>query len=270
MNCQTSLLPLILREAFIALLAYRLVWPLYWDGFSGSWILFSNEYLVLSVSLKIFSLRQRITRNTCVIWNKFAMIAVLQDPFEKEKCQFLQKLVEYLGHVVDAEGLQTTAGKLEAIVHTPVPQSVQQLRSFLCLVNYCAKFIPNLATLLSPLNELLKKDHSRWNWASDCTKAFQLAKDTLSSSKVLVHFDSAMPLKLEAGASGYGVGAVVSYILTDSSERPIAFALRTLSTSEKIMLRLRSRHLPLHLEFDNFTNIYTVDSLHWLQTPKHC
>ena len=101
-------------------------------------------------------------------------------------------------------------------VGTPVPQNAQQLRSFLGLVNCYAKFIPNLVTVLNPLNLLLKKD-SRWNWSSDCTQAFQLAKDALTSSKVLAHFDPAMPIKLAADASGYGVGAV----------NPIAFALRT-------------------------------------------
>ena len=110
--------------------------------------------------------------------------------------------MEYLGHVVDAEGLHATAGKMEAIMQAPVPRNVQQLRSFLGLVNYYAKFILSLATVLNPLNLLLKKD-SRWNWASDCTKAFQLARDALTSSKVLVHFDPAMPIKLAADASGY-------------------------------------------------------------------
>ena len=89
--------------------------------------------------------------------------------------------------------------------------------------NYYAKFIPNLATVLNPLNVLLKKD-STWNWSSDCTKAFQLAKDTLTSSKVLVHFDPAMLIKLAADASVYRVGGVIAHVLPDGSERTIAFA----------------------------------------------
>ena len=97
--------------------------------------------------------------------------------------------MEYLGHVVDAEGLHATARKLEAIVQAPVPQNVQQLRSFLGLVNYYTKFIPNLVTVLNPLNVLLKKD-SRWNWSTDCAKAFQLAKDALTSSKSVGPFRS--------------------------------------------------------------------------------
>ena len=69
---------------------------------------------------------------------------------KKEKCKFLQPAVEYLGHKIDAEGLHTMANKLEAIVQAPKPHNLQELRSFLGLLNYYGKFIPNLATVIHP------------------------------------------------------------------------------------------------------------------------
>ena len=72
----------------------------------------------------------------------------------KVKC-FLVKAVEYLGFKIDANGLYSTGEKLDALLEAPIPYSVQQLRSFLGLVNYHSKFIPNLAALLHPLNALV-------------------------------------------------------------------------------------------------------------------
>ena len=79
----------------------------------------------------------------------------------------------------------------------------------------------------SALNDLLKKSRN-WNWTKECTQAVQLAKSALTSSPVLTHYNPALPLKLAADASAYGVGAVISHTLPDSSEHPVAYASRTL------------------------------------------
>ena len=71
------------------------------------------------------------------------------------KCSFLKGSVEYLGHRVDAEGLRATTEKMRAIDQAPQPKNVQQLRSFLGLLN--RKFLPNLATIIQPLNDVLQK-----------------------------------------------------------------------------------------------------------------
>jgi len=65
------------------------------------------------------------------------------------------KSVEYLGHIINAEGLHTAPSKTTAIVDAPPPKNVSQLRSFLGLLNYYRRFIPNLASLLKPMHELL-------------------------------------------------------------------------------------------------------------------
>ena len=73
---------------------------------------------------------------------------------KRSKCSFMSTSVEYLGYKIDAKGLHTTPQKVEAIQQAPNPKNVQQLRSFLGLVHYYGKFIPNLATITEPLNKL--------------------------------------------------------------------------------------------------------------------
>ena len=145
---------------------------------------------------------------------------------KKSKCVFMKESVEYLGHWIDAEGLHPLAEKTTAIQNAPTPRNIQELRSFLGLINYYGKFISNLSSILRPLNELLQRDR-KWKWTRDCTRAFQQAKSALLSSQVLVHYDPSLPLTLAGDASAYGIGAVISHTMKDGSERPIAFASRT-------------------------------------------
>ena len=63
--------------------------------------------------------------------------------------------VKYLGYVIDERGLHPNPERVKAIVEAPAPRSTSELKSFLGLLNYYRKFIPNLSALLSPLHSLL-------------------------------------------------------------------------------------------------------------------
>ena len=170
---------------------------------------------------------------------------------KKEKCTFLQTSVDYLGYVVDANGVHTSAAKLEAIQKAPEPQNVSELRSFLGLLNYYGKFIPNLAALLRPLHVLLQHKQ-KWKWTKECAKVFQKAKQQLSSAPVLAHYDPQLPLQLAGDASSYGVGAVLSHKYPDGSERPIAYVSRTLLPSERNYAQLEKEALALVFGIQKF------------------
>ena len=132
---------------------------------------------------------------------------------------------------VDAEELRATPEKMRAINQTLQPKNVQQLRSFLGLLNYYRKFLPNLATIIQPLNDLLQKGR-KWVWSSECTQAMETAKQLLTASNLLTHYDATLPRKLAADASQYGLGVVISHVLPDGVERPVPFASRSLSSNE--------------------------------------
>ena len=133
---------------------------------------------------------------------------------KREKCEYLLLSVDYLRHIISKEGLRTSDANVEAILQAPAPKEVTELQSFLGLVNYYGKFLPDLATVLSPLYLLLQKKQ-KWNWNSDQEEAFLKVKELLKSSRVLVHYDSMLPLILSCDASPYGVGAALSHKMSD-------------------------------------------------------
>ena len=103
--------------------------------------------------------------------------------------------------------------------------------SFLGMLNYYWKFLPNLATLLRPLYDLLQSAKT-WSWGKSQEQAFCKAKELLSSTPLLTHYDPERPLMLSCDASPYGVEAVLSHCMEDPSEIPIAYTSRTLAPAE--------------------------------------
>ena len=153
---------------------------------------------------------------------------------KKTKCQLLKSSVDYLGYayVVDAEGLRPMREKVEAITKALRPENVKELRSFLGLVGYYRQFIANMSTLTKPLNALLEQGR-KWLWTAECERAFDALKNALTSDHVLTHYDPDLPLKMDCDASSVELGAVISHVGPNGRERPIAYASRTLSASER-------------------------------------
>ena len=145
------------------------------------------------------------------------------------KCEFLKPELVYLGLKISAIGLQPVEDKINAVTKAPTPRNVSELRSFLGMVQCYHSFLPGLATMLAPLHKLLQKG-TKWEWTHDCQKAFETCKEGLASDSLLVHYDLN---RLACDASSDGLGAVVSHITDDGQERPIAYASRTLSSSER-------------------------------------
>ena len=169
----------------------------------------------------------------------------------KTKCAFMCAAVEYLGHRVDSKGLHTLESKVTAVMDAPRPRDVQELRYFLGLVHYYGKFLQNLSTLLHPLNQLLKQG-SKWHWSKECDKAFTKAKHCLVTAPVLAHYNPNLPIRLAADASAYGIGAVISHVFPDGTERPVAFASRTLTATERNYAQIQKEALSLIYALQKF------------------
>ena len=170
---------------------------------------------------------------------------------KQSKCAFLLPALEYLGHHITAEGLRPTQEKIRAIMQASTPQNVTKLCAFLGLVNYYGKFVGQLSSILSPLYKLLEKK-TKWNWGPTQQKAFEVAKQELTSASVLIHFDLQKKLILSCDRSPYGVGAVIAH-KTPDGEKPIAFASRSLSPAEKKYA---------HLDKEGLAIIFGVKKFH--------
>lgn len=151
---------------------------------------------------------------------------------ERSKCKFFQKSVTYLGYTVDKDGIRPTEDKVKAIRDCPVPSNVSKLKSFFGIVSYYNRFTPNLSNLAKPLYNLLRKN-VKFKWTKDCNIAFNKIKELIVSAPILTHFNPDYDVILSTDASDYGLGAVLAHKFPDGSEKPIAFASRTLSNAEK-------------------------------------
>ena len=183
-----------------------------------------------------------------------------------KKCSFLQPSLVYLGHKIDATGRHPTDEKITAIKEAPTPRNVTELRSFLGIISYYSKFLPNMSSRLAPLYALLQKN-KHWSWSSKETAAFQMAKNALQTEAVLVHFDPAKPLILACDASQYGIGAVLSHKMDNGDERPIAYVSRTLNSAEKRYSQLEKEALAIVSGVKKFHNYlygrhFTIESDH--------
>lgn len=147
------------------------------------------------------------------------------------KCQFKQQQTVFLGHNLSAEGIAPAYDKVHSILQFRSPQTKEELRSFLGLVTYVSKFIPDLATVNSPLRNLLKQD-SPYEWKTEHQKSFDELKFRIGSVTHLGYFDPQDRTLLVTDASGVGLGAVLIQF-KDNQPRVISYASKSLSDAEK-------------------------------------
>ena len=146
--------------------------------------------------------------------------------FNPDKMKIGVKELTFFGHLVTDEGLKIDESKLQAILKLDVPDDRQKLERFLGLVNYLAKFAPNLAELTAPLRKLLKKE-AEFFWDQPQTEAFEKIKQVITQSPVLGYYNPNLPLVLEVDASKYGIGCCLM-----QEEGPIAFASKSFTQTE--------------------------------------
>ena len=100
-----------------------------------------------------------------------------------------------MGHVITEKGVMIDDDKVKAIRDMTPPTDVKSLRSFLGMVNYLSKFIPNLATESKLLRDLEKKNVD-WNWLENHQDTFIKLKDLIAQEKTLSFFDPKKPVQI--------------------------------------------------------------------------
>ena len=193
----------------------------------------------------------------------------------REKSEFCCSEVKYLGYVVNEEGLRTDEEKIRPILEYPPPTNLKQLRRFLGMIGWYARFIANLAKIKVPLTNLMKKD-VRWQWLEEQEKAFQRLKLALTQAPVLARPDLALPFCLQTDASDYAIAGVLTQVIS-GEEHPICYVSRTLSKAERnytvtekecLAVLWAVERLRGYLQGEQFTVITDHHSLLWLNNLR--
>lgn len=135
-----------------------------------------------------------------------------------------------MGHMLSERGIGPANSKVKAIAEARAPTSSSEVRSFLGLVNYSARFIPDLKTVSAPLRKLIRKDQP-FVWGAEQRKAFNELKLRLANAETMGYFDKLADTEVIADASPVGLGAV----LVQQQGRElcvVSYASRSLSDTE--------------------------------------
>lgn len=119
-------------------------------------------------------------------------------------CNFNMDKIEFMGHMLSVHGIGVCQSKVDA----RRPESASEVKSVLGLVNFVARFIPNLAIKAEPLHRLLHKG-TRFRWGPEQETSFNQLKHSLFDASNLSYFDINAETQVIADASRVGLGAVL-------------------------------------------------------------
>ena len=105
------------------------------------------------------------------------------------------------------------------------------MQAFVGFANFYRRFISSFSKLAQPLTQLMRKD-SPWTWSEQQQQAFDALKQAFTSAPILVMANMSKPFILEADASDYATGAVLSQRQSDGKVHPVAFYLKTLNSAK--------------------------------------
>ena len=149
-----------------------------------------------------------------------------------KKCEFNKERIEYLGMVIQEGKITMDSVKVKGLRDWPVPTTVKQVQSFLGFGNFYWKFIKKFSELARPLNDLLKKDR-KFEWTQECQTAFDTLKQRFTEEPVLMMPDQSRPFQIEADASKYASGAVLTQLDSNGDRHPVAFLSKTFTETER-------------------------------------
>ncbi len=148
--------------------------------------------------------------------------------FGASKLNISQPEVKYVGHIFSQEGLKPNPERIRAITDMPVPASKPEVQRFFFMVNYLAKFVPNLANIAAPVRELMK-DGVPFVWGDEQQQSYDQLVKIITSSPVLQYYDVNAPVLLTVDASKDGLGACII-----QDQKPVGYASRAMTQAQQV------------------------------------
>ncbi|GKA65734.1 putative reverse transcriptase domain-containing protein [Tanacetum coccineum] len=143
------------------------------------------------------------------------------------KCEFWILKVQFLGHVIDSQGIHVDTAKIESIKDWASPKTPMEICQFLSLAGYYRRFIEGFSKIAKSMTKLTQKK-VKFDWGDKQEAAFQLLKEKLCSAPILDLPEGAENFIIYCDASHKGLGVVLM-----QNEKVIAYASRQLKIHEK-------------------------------------
>ena len=164
----------------------------------------------------------------------------------KEKLKLRCKEVEFMDHIISADGLKSDPAKIQGINEMPSPTCKQDVKRLLGMLNYLQRFATNLSELTVPLRDLLKEDvHFQWDAAHE--QSLTAIKKMISEALVLKFFDPKASVAIQCDASDRGLGAC---FLQDV--QPVAYASRSMTETESHYAQIEKEMLTIVFAVERF------------------
>lgn len=139
-----------------------------------------------------------------------------------KKCTFLAREIEYLGRTISNGQVSPSKHKVEALVNSPVPTNIKQVRQFMGLAGYFRRYIPGYSVKTACISNLLRKGvQFKWGEAQETVRRDIIER--LSTEPTLSIFDPSLPTEVHTDASSLGYGAVLLQTHESGHKRPVAY-----------------------------------------------
>lgn len=189
------------------------------DYINRTCVVYLDDILIFSTSLK---------EHVKAITDIFKVLEQTNLKIQIDKCNFMKKDTQFLGHVLTSEGLKPNPEKIKVIKELEIPKTERQIKSFLGLTGYYRKFVRDYAKVAQPITKYLKKGVKINIKDPTYIEAFEKLKTLIISHPILRYPNFEKKFTLTTDASNYAIGAVLS-----QEGHPICFASRTLNNHER-------------------------------------
>ncbi|GJT36648.1 putative reverse transcriptase domain-containing protein [Tanacetum coccineum] len=124
------------------------------------------------------------------------------------KCEFWLPKVQFIGHVIDSQGIHVDPAKIESIKDWASPKTPTEIRQFLGLAGYYRRFIEGFSKIAKPMTKITQKK-VKFVWGDKQEAAFQLLKQKLCSAPILALPEGSEDFIVYSDASIKGLGAML-------------------------------------------------------------